>query len=214
MVRSATHPDSVLDTAIGIAARPSPGVELGANDVAVPGSVLAAIGAQAGDVAHVSSESSGVWARLRASREVDQPDAGAFVLRLGRMLWPQLGVKPGQPLSIGRAGALPVATELRLTPPFNLTFKTHERMLTRLREDRTVRDAEGRAKLYADIAHPINSQCREMIQSRVIVEFRTELERAKQPGYASRYDEDYDDDNQDHGEDDDNLSNQNPDSDD
>ena len=137
MVRSATHPDSVRDTAIGIAARPAPGVELGANDVAVPGSVLAAIGAQAGDVAHVSSESSGVWARLRASREVDQPDAGAFVLRLGRMLWPQLGVKPGQPLSIGRAGALPVATELRLTPPFNLTFKTHERMLTRLREDRT-----------------------------------------------------------------------------
>jgi stage V sporulation protein G len=64
----------------------------------------------------------------------------------------------------------------------------------RLREDRTVRDAEGRAKLYADIAHPINSQCREMIQSRVIVEFRNELERAKQPGYASRYDEDYDDD--------------------
>ena len=129
MVRSATNPDSVLDTAIGIAARPAPGVELGANDVAVPGNVLAAIGAEPGDVAHVSSESAGVWARLRASREVDHPDGGAFVLRLGRMLWPQLGVKPGQPLSIGRAGALPVATELRLTPPFNLTFKTHERML-------------------------------------------------------------------------------------
>lgn len=64
----------------------------------------------------------------------------------------------------------------------------------RLREDRTIRDAEGRAKLYADIAHPINSQCREMIQNRVIVEYRTELERAKQPGYSSRYDEDYDDD--------------------
>ena len=45
MVRSATNPDSVLDTAIGIAARPAPGVELGANDVAVPGNVLAAIGA-------------------------------------------------------------------------------------------------------------------------------------------------------------------------
>jgi stage V sporulation protein G len=64
----------------------------------------------------------------------------------------------------------------------------------RLREDRTVRDADGRAKLYADIAHPINSQCREMIQSRVIVEFRAELERSKIPGYASKYDEDYDDD--------------------
>src|SRR3954469_12497708 len=64
----------------------------------------------------------------------------------------------------------------------------------RLREERAARDAEGRAKLYADIAHPINSQCREMIQSRVIAEYRTELERAKQPGYVSRYDEDYDDD--------------------
>jgi stage V sporulation protein G len=65
---------------------------------------------------------------------------------------------------------------------------------TRLRDDRAVRDAEGRIKLYADIAHPINSQCREMIQSRVIAEFRAEQERAKQPGYVSRYDDDYDDD--------------------
>jgi stage V sporulation protein G len=60
------------------------------------------------------------------------------------------------------------------------------------REDRTIRDADGRAKLYADIAHPINSSCREMIQNRVIAEFHTEMERAKQPGYASRYDDDYD----------------------
>ena len=64
----------------------------------------------------------------------------------------------------------------------------------RLREDRTVRDSEGRAKLYADIAHPINSACREMIQNRVIAEFRTELDRSKQPGYVSRYDDEYDDD--------------------
>ena len=40
----------------------------------------------------------------------------------------------------------------------------------RLKDDRSVRDQEGRAKLYADIAHPINSQCREMIQKRVIQE--------------------------------------------
>jgi len=64
----------------------------------------------------------------------------------------------------------------------------------RQRDDRLVRDAEGRAKLYADIAHPINSQCREMIQTRVVAEFRTERERAQQPGYVSKYDDDYDDD--------------------
>jgi stage V sporulation protein G len=59
------------------------------------------------------------------------------------------------------------------------------------REDRAVRDADGRAKLYADIAHPINSSCREMIQLRVIAEYQGERERAKVPGYVSRYDDDY-----------------------
>lgn len=64
----------------------------------------------------------------------------------------------------------------------------------RQREDRTLRDSEGRTKLYADIAHPINSGCREMIQNRVIAEFRAEQDKSKQPGYVSRYDDDYDDD--------------------
>jgi stage V sporulation protein G len=64
----------------------------------------------------------------------------------------------------------------------------------RQRESPPLRDAEGRAKLYADIAHPINSSCREMIQKRVIAEYRAELERSQQPGYVSRYDDAYDDD--------------------
>lgn len=64
----------------------------------------------------------------------------------------------------------------------------------RQRDDRTLRDSEGRTKLYADIAHPIHSTCREMIQTRVISEYRTEIDRAKQPGYVSKYDDDYDDD--------------------
>lgn len=64
----------------------------------------------------------------------------------------------------------------------------------KLSPERAVRDAEGRVKLYADIAHPINSQCREMIQQRVIADYRRELELAKQPGYVSRYDDDYDED--------------------
>ena len=50
------------------------------------------------------------------------------------------------------------------------------------------RDDEGRVRLYADIAHPINAGCREMIQTRVVREYSSELERAKQPGYVSRYD--------------------------
>ena len=47
----------------------------------------------------------------------------------------------------------------------------------------------GMSKLYADIAHPINSECREMIQNSVLQEYQAELERSKQPGYSSRYDE-------------------------
>ena len=59
----------------------------------------------------------------------------------------------------------------------------------RLADDRAVKDADGRAKLYADIAHPINADCREMIQERVISEFHEERERAREPGYVSRYDD-------------------------
>lgn len=64
----------------------------------------------------------------------------------------------------------------------------------RLQDDRAARDAEGRTKLYADIAHPINSACREMIQARVLAEYQVEVERSTQPGYKSRYDDDYGDD--------------------
>lgn len=59
----------------------------------------------------------------------------------------------------------------------------------RLNDSRAPKDADGRAKLYADIAHPINSDCREMIQDCVISEYYEEIERAKQPGYVSRYDD-------------------------
>ncbi len=58
-----------------------------------------------------------------------------------------------------------------------------------LSSDRMPVDHDGRAKLYADIAHPINSTCREMIQEHVVREFKEEIERAKQPDYISRYDD-------------------------
>ena len=59
----------------------------------------------------------------------------------------------------------------------------------RLDENRALRDADGRAKLHADIAHPINSMCREKIQAAVLSSYAEELERSKMPGYVSRYDE-------------------------
>ncbi len=63
----------------------------------------------------------------------------------------------------------------------------------KLDEDRAVRDADGRAKLHADIAHPINSGCRELVQSAVLKAYAEERERAKMPGYVCTYD-DYDGD--------------------
>src|SRR5262249_10873568 len=59
----------------------------------------------------------------------------------------------------------------------------------RLSEDRVPKDDDGRAKLYADIAHPINCSCREMIQEKVIRAFREEVERSKLPGYVPSYDD-------------------------
>jgi stage V sporulation protein G len=60
---------------------------------------------------------------------------------------------------------------------------------SRQKEMPALKDDEGRAKLYADIAHPINSSCREMIQSRVIAAFEEEKARAKMPDYVSSYDD-------------------------
>jgi len=62
---------------------------------------------------------------------------------------------------------------------------------TKQKVDNVVHNSDGRARLYADIAHPVNAECREMIQSRVIEEFLSELGRAKEPGYVSRYDDEY-----------------------
>ncbi len=42
----------------------------------------------------------------------------------------------------------------------------------------------GRFKLHADIAHPINVQCRSLIERSVINAYMDELERSKQPGYV------------------------------
>jgi stage V sporulation protein G len=54
---------------------------------------------------------------------------------------------------------------------------------TSLPEDRAKKDVKGRMKLHADIAHPINIECRQKIQEKVTAAYKEELEKAKQPGY-------------------------------
>lgn len=58
-----------------------------------------------------------------------------------------------------------------------------------LHEERAIKSDDGRAKLYADIAHPINSECRERIQQEIVVAYALELERSKLPGYICTYDD-------------------------
>ncbi|MBI4022229.1 MAG: septation protein SpoVG family protein [Candidatus Andersenbacteria bacterium] len=62
-----------------------------------------------------------------------------------------------------------------------------------LPQDVLVQDQTGRLKLFADIAHPITPYCRDMIQRRVLEEYRLEQQRAQQPGYVSRYDDYFND---------------------
>lgn len=59
----------------------------------------------------------------------------------------------------------------------------------RLEEERALKNHDGRAKLYADIAHPINSDCRDMIQRKVLEAYALEIERSQLPGYVCTYDD-------------------------
>ncbi len=62
---------------------------------------------------------------------------------------------------------------------------------SRVRDNRSSSEEEIPNKLYADVAHPINQTCRDLIQQHVVDEYQLELERAKLPGYVSRYDDAY-----------------------
>ncbi len=64
---------------------------------------------------------------------------------------------------------------------------------TRLADNRAVRDEQGRIKLHADVAHPINPSGRERIQAEIIRAYQEELNRAAQPGYRpAEFDDDED----------------------
>ncbi len=52
-----------------------------------------------------------------------------------------------------------------------------------LQENRAREDAKGRIKLHADIAHPINAECRHKIQDAVVKAFEEEMQKAQEPGY-------------------------------
>jgi stage V sporulation protein G len=59
----------------------------------------------------------------------------------------------------------------------------------RLSPDRAERDEKGRAKLHADIAHPINQEYRDHLQHLILAAYESELLLAQQPGYRPPPDE-------------------------
>lgn len=64
----------------------------------------------------------------------------------------------------------------------------------KLDPNRAEKDKRGRARLHTDIAHPINSNCREQIQRQILEAFEEEVIRSKQPGYVASSFDDYSDD--------------------
>ena len=53
----------------------------------------------------------------------------------------------------------------------------------RLSSPRTALNGRGRAKLFADVAHPITPECRELFHQKVLAAYQEELDRSRQPGY-------------------------------
>ena len=114
-----------------LAARPAPGSKLGPSEASLSAACLEQLGLADGDAAALRNGDHTAWAVVRTHDHDDK------LVRLGRMLWPQLAVRPGEPVEVAAEGELPTAESARITPPYNLTFNLHQRLLERLRDDGT-----------------------------------------------------------------------------
>jgi len=63
---------------------------------------------------------------------------------------------------------------------------------TQLSENRVPRDEAGKPKLHVDVAHPIDPQCRQRLEKKIIDAYHKELQRSKQPGYKPPSEQDVD----------------------
>ena len=115
-----------------LAARPAPGSKLGPSEASLSAAVLERLGLAPGESVSLDNGEHRAWA---VAKPHEHPDDR--LVRLGRMLWPQLAVRPGEPVAVEAAGELPGAASARITPPYNLTFNLHQRLLERLRDDGT-----------------------------------------------------------------------------
>ena len=63
----------------------------------------------------------------------------------------------------------------------------------RLAGNRAARDDQGRTRLHADLAHPINADCRIALHKAVVRAYSEEVERSKVVGYVPTSFDDLDD---------------------
>jgi stage V sporulation protein G len=63
----------------------------------------------------------------------------------------------------------------------------------RLDPDRAPRDHRGRARLHADLAHPINSACRIELHKAIVRAFAAEIDKSKAADYVPMEFDDFDD---------------------
>lgn len=62
----------------------------------------------------------------------------------------------------------------------------------RLDAQRAGTDYRGRARLHADLAHPINSKCRMRLHDLIVAALEEEIERSKREGYVPKSFDDFD----------------------
>ena len=144
MGAGSTAHDGPAPSATRRAARPAPGSRLGPSEASLSVAALERLGLAGGESVALRNGDHTAWAVARAHEHDDT------LVRLGRMLWPQMAVRPGEPVSVEAAGELPEAQSARITPPYNLTFNLHQRLLERLRDDGTPLYAGNRvlAEIY------------------------------------------------------------------
>ena len=116
------------------ATRPAPGRPVPDDGVEVAEQVLAVAGAEVGDLVQVTSYTGRtVFTRVAARTG----DPGTLV-RLGRMLWTQLGVRPGDSVQVSHEAAAPEADKVIIRPAFHLSHNLGDRVADFLRKDATV----------------------------------------------------------------------------
>jgi transitional endoplasmic reticulum ATPase len=114
------------------AGRPAAGRALGANEIALSPDLLRETGLEIGQAAHLTSGSSSAYARI--SDATGRPDEGT--VSLGRLLWPALRIRPGEPLEIEPA-ALQPAQRVVITPPAEIHHHLADRIVDGLRQAKT-----------------------------------------------------------------------------